>query len=212
MSAKPNRIFLLSPASCSGKRAEILSREQASFELANRLRSPGGATLGETFSFLSGLYFRGKLAYASHFAHAPNGVPKVRIITAGRGLMPPDAAVSVADLQEFASIPIDLGEPRYRGPIERDCACLAGQITGDTEVILLGSVASAKYRELLTIALAQHLRFPIDFIGRGDMSRGGLMLRCVEENRELQYSPFSGAVLRGTRPARLAPRQAKPKN
>ena len=212
MSAKPNRIFLLSPASCSGKRAEILLREQASFDLANRLRAPGGVTLREACSFLSGLYFRGKLAYASHFARAPKGVPKLLIITAGRGLMSPDEGVSVTDLRTFASIPIDLGEPRYRGPIERDCARLAGQITDGTEVILLGSVASAKYREVLTIALAQHLRFPIDFIGRGDMSRGGLMLRCVEENRELEYSPFSGAALRGTRPARLTQRQVKPKN
>jgi hypothetical protein len=64
-SAMPNRIFLLSPASCSGRRAEILLRERAAFDLAVRLRSGTGVTLGEAFSFLSGLYFRGKLAYAS---------------------------------------------------------------------------------------------------------------------------------------------------
>ena len=69
----PFRIFLLSPAHCGGKRAELLLNDRASFSLAVRLRSEAGATLGEAFSFLSGLYFRGKLAYADHFARPPEG-------------------------------------------------------------------------------------------------------------------------------------------
>ncbi|HEY6929256.1 MAG TPA: hypothetical protein VJA66_06235, partial [Thermoanaerobaculia bacterium] len=62
------RIFLLSPASCSGARARMLLRRQARFPLAERVRRPEGAPLGEVFSFLSGLYFRGKHTYAQAFA------------------------------------------------------------------------------------------------------------------------------------------------
>ena len=35
----------------------------------------GGAPIGEVFSFLSSLYFRGKLTYAQRFAAPPTGVP-----------------------------------------------------------------------------------------------------------------------------------------
>ena len=83
-----SRIFLLSPAHCGGKRAAILLNERAEFPLAQRLRSAPGVTLGEAFSFLSGLYFRGKLAYAHRFAHAPAGEPGVQVITTDRGLLP----------------------------------------------------------------------------------------------------------------------------
>ncbi len=51
--------------------------------------------------------------------------------------------------------------------------------------MLLGSVATGKYVDPLTEALGDRLRFPGDFVGRGDMSRGGLLLRCVREGREL---------------------------
>ena len=87
------RIFLLSPAHCGGKRAQILLNERATFPLAERLRSPPGVTLGEAFSFLSGLYFRGKLAYAERFARPPAGERGVQIITTDRGLLAADAAV-----------------------------------------------------------------------------------------------------------------------
>src|SRR5438132_10431681 len=53
-----HRIFLLSPANISGERAKLLLRESAAFPLAQRLQSQG-APLGEVFSFISGLYFRG---------------------------------------------------------------------------------------------------------------------------------------------------------
>ena len=45
--------------------------DRATFDLAVRLRGPGGAALGEVFSFMSGLYFRGKLAYARTFPAPP---------------------------------------------------------------------------------------------------------------------------------------------
>ncbi len=79
----------------------------------------------------------------------------------------------------------------------------------EAEVVLLGSIASAKYVDLLTAVLGPRLLFPSDFVGRGDMSRGGLMLRCVQERRELPYVPLVGAQRRGSRPARLPPLAGK---
>src|SRR5690606_20239197 len=67
MNDGPERVFLLSPAHCGGRRAQLLLNEAAEFPLAQRIRSPEGAPLGEVFSFLSGLYFRGKLTYARRF-------------------------------------------------------------------------------------------------------------------------------------------------
>ena len=75
--ADPRRIFLLSPARSDGERAKLLVRREARFDLALRLRSKAGVPLGEVYTFLSGLYFRGKLAYARSFGRAPNGVPAV---------------------------------------------------------------------------------------------------------------------------------------
>src|SRR5688572_23694223 len=95
-----HRFFLLSPASCGGKRAELVFNPAASFPLAHALRSPDGAALGEVFSFLSGLYFRGKLTYARTFASAGMN-QSVHVITTSRGLMSPDERVRLDDLHEF---------------------------------------------------------------------------------------------------------------
>jgi hypothetical protein len=173
-----NRVFLLSPANLSGVRARIIMNENAGFELAVRLRE-NGAPLGDVFAFISGLYFRGKFAYSKAF-----GIPLV--ITAGRGLLPPDTVITLGDLHEIAQIPIDLHEPRYRSTLERDALLLT-----HPEIILLGSIATPKYVEPLKNILGSRLFFPSEFAGLGDMSRGGLMLRCVREARELAYSPAS---------------------
>jgi hypothetical protein len=204
MSTATERVFLLSPASCSGRRAQLLLRDQAAFDLAVRLRNEG-LTLGQTFSFLSGLYFRGKLAYAEQFAQVANGMPKALVITAGRGLMPATAIVRRDDLVEFASVPIAPDLAAYRDPLRRDALQLADRLGPHCQVVLLGSVATAKYREVLGEILADRLYFPAAFVGRGDMSRGGLMLRCVAAAQELEYIPMAGAVLRGRRPKRLDP-------
>ncbi|HEV8123185.1 MAG TPA: hypothetical protein VGP80_03005 [Gemmatimonadales bacterium] len=196
-----SRVFLLSPAWCGGKRAALLRREAAAFPLATRLRD-GGAPLGEVFSFLSGLYFRGKLAYARQFAQATTRHPGLLIITPTRGLVEPDSPVTVGDLNEFASVNIDEDDARYSAPLQRDLErLLAGDRT--LEVVLLGSVATGKYVEVLTEGLGERLLFPVEFVGRGDMSRGGLMLRCAREGRELTYVPVAGAVRHGPRPPRL---------
>jgi hypothetical protein len=199
----PARIFLLSPAHCGGERAGLLFREGADFDLARRVRRPPGVPLGEVFSFLSGLYFRGKLAYAQAFAAPPAGLAGVYVITPNEGLRRADEPVDLARLRGFAQVDIDADDARYHHPVRRDARRLAAMLGRADEVILLGSVATGKYIDPLTDAFADHLRFPGDFVGRGDMSRGGLLLRCVRAGRELAYVPVAGAVRRGSRPARL---------
>jgi hypothetical protein len=198
------RIFLLSPAHCGGKRAAILLNENATFPLARRLRS-AGLSLGEAFSFLSGLYFRGKITYAGQFARPPAGQSGVQVITTDRGLVPSDATVGVDDLRAFGSIDIEANHPAYRIPLQRDLTRL--QQCPDVEVVLLGSVASNKYVDVLLEVFGNRLLFPVEFVGRGDMSRGGLLLRAAEAGQELTYVPVAGAVRRGRRPPKLAPRR-----
>lgn len=187
-------MFLLSPAHLGGKRATLLLREEARFPLAVRLRGPEGVALGEAFSFLSGLYFRGKLAYATRFARPPTGVAGVQVITASRGLVAADTPVSPDILRAFGSVDIRADDPRYRGPLLRDIAHLAGH--PDLELVLLGSVATGKYVDVLLDVVGERLLFPTDFAGRGDMSRGALLLRSAREGRELAYEPVAGALRR----------------
>jgi hypothetical protein len=200
----PIRIFLLSPADCSGKRARLLQGQDADHDLARRLRGRDGAALGEVFTFVSSRYFRGKLAYARAVARPPRGQAGVHVITPCDGLRTPESPLRLRDLRLYAGVPVDPDEPRYREPLLRDLRALTTAWTG-AEVVLLGSIASGKYGEVLTSVLGARLFFPSDFVGRGDMSRGGLMLRCVQERRELSYVPLLGTERRGTRPARLPP-------
>ena len=177
--------------------------ERATFPLAERLRT-SGLPLGEAFSFLSGLYFRGKLTYAARFARPPIDHPGVQIITTDRGLLEADSPVGIGDLRAFGTVDIRADAPAYRAPLERDVSRLAH--IPDLEVVLLGSVATGKYVDVLVEALGDRLLFPIEFVGRGDMSRGGLLLRAADAGRELSYEPVAGARRRGRRPPRLAPR------
>lgn len=198
----PLRIFLLSPAHCGGKRAQILLNQRAAFPLAVRLRSPAGITLGEAFSFLSGLYFRSKLAYADRFACPLAGETGVHVITTNRGLRPADATIGVRDLRGFGAVDIRADHPGYRLPLERDVRRL-GQIE-NLEMVLLGSVASGKYVDVLLEIMGERLLFPTEFVGRGDMSRGALLLRAVREDAELTYRPVAGAIRRGRRAAKVS--------
>jgi hypothetical protein len=203
---RPHRIFLLSPAHCGGKRAKLLYRDEARFELAMKLRTPQGAPLAEVFSFLSGLYFRGKIAYARAFANPPQGINAAFTITTNRGLQPVDQFVTIDDLRAMGCVPIDAEEDRYRRPLKRSLKSLAAQIGEDCQVILLGSIATGKYVDILQEILGDRLHFPADFVGRGDMSRGGLMLRCADQRQELTYIPIAGATRKGARPPKLTPR------
>ncbi len=182
-----HQIFLLSPANCAGKRAGFLLRKEARSELAQRLRSREGAPIGEIFTFMSGLYFRGKLAYASAFAKPPDGCAGVQVIVPGRGLCPAQALIDLGGLRAIARIPVDPSDRRYTRPLQRDAARLAECLHPSDAVVLLGSIATAKYLEPLKEVLGSRLRVPQEFIGRGDMSRGALMLRCAAEGRELTY-------------------------
>jgi hypothetical protein len=206
MTHRRHRVFLLSPARCGGERAQRLMRADASGDLAQRLRSDGGAPLGEVFTYLSSLYFRGKMAYTNRFADPPAGLAGGLVITANRGLLPVDLTVTVADLRGFATVDIDADDPRYRGPLERDLAQLRVLAGAATDVVLLGSVATAKYVEVIAGVLGERLLFPSSFVGRGDMSRGGLMLRSARAGEELEYVPVLGATRHGARPPRLGPR------
>ena len=202
MTLNRRRVFLLSPANAGGPRAQMALSDRAQFDLAVRLRQ-GGAPLGEVFTFISGLYFRGKIAYSQAFANPPAGVPGAAVITAGFGLIPPETPVNIEQLRAIAAIPIDAAESRYRAPLERDARLLADAAGPDCEFVLLGSVATEKYVEPLLNIFGERLLFPSDFVGRGDMSRGGLMLRSARAGMELAYVPVQGAVVRGKRPPKL---------
>jgi hypothetical protein len=202
-------IFLLSPANSGGRRAQMIMSERATFDLALRLRQ-GGAPLGEVFSFLSGLYFRGKLAYATAFASPPDPESTITgagvfVITPSAGLRSPDTVVTLDALYDFARIEVAAGNARYREPLVHSAAAVAADIGPECQVVLLGSVASPKYVDILLDIFGDRLMFPVAFVGRGDMSRGGLMLRCVSANEELIYVPIAGAVRHGQRPPKLDP-------
>lgn len=209
-SLKP-RVFLLSPANCGGNRARIVLSDRATFELAGRLRGRQGAPIGEVFSFLSGLYFRGKLTYARAFAVPPDPQSAVcgsgvLVITPSAGLRSADTLVTREALLRFAAVDVDAADARYRRPLERSAATLAHDIGPDCDVVLLGSIASPKYVDILLKFFGERLLFPAEFVGRGDMSRGGLMLRCAAAGQELTYVPVAGAVRHGQRPPKLDPR------
>jgi hypothetical protein len=199
------RVFLLSPARCDGERAKLVFRDEADFALARALREPPGAELGEVFSFLSGLYFRGKLAYANAFARPVAGRPGALVITTDRGLVSPAERVRIGDLRAFACVDIAAGDDRYVIPMRRDVEALAEWLAPGDDVVLLGSIATGKYVDVLLSILGDRLLFPAEFVGRGDMSRGGLLLRCVTDGRELAYVPVAGAVRHGAKPPKLEP-------
>lgn len=189
-----SQIFLLSPAYCAGRRAAVMLRAESPAAIAVRLRE-GTLTLGEAFSFMSGLYFRGKLTYATAFGRGPVGVAPVFIITPTRGLQSPDLQVTADLIHEFASVDISEDDARYHLPLARDVSALAERLPPTTRAVLLGSVATGKYVTLLSRILGSHLHFPPEFIGRGDMSRGGLLLRSARTSRELDYAVLRAGVV-----------------
>ena len=182
----PHRIFLISPANCTGKRAGYLLRNDGKSPLAARLRN-GGATIGEVFSLVSGLYFRGKLTYALAFADPPPGMPGVQVIVPGRGLWPHDTVIDIKEFRKIARVRVDPEVRGYTRPLVRDATSLANALHPDDTTVLLGSIATTKYLAPLAV-LGPRLQYPEEFVGRGDMSRGALMLKCAAERRELTYT------------------------
>lgn len=180
----------------------MLLRKQADFDLAVKLRQ-GQATIGEVYSFISGLYFRGKMAYVETFGIAPTGIPSALVIVPGAGLVPPATPISIEQLEAIADVPVDENNEQYRQALLRSARLVEEYAGPACHYVLLGSVASAKYTNPLLEVFGDRLLFPADFVGRGDMSRGGLMLRCARSGVELAYVPVQGAVRRGSRPPRL---------
>ena len=179
---------------------------RAQFDLAVRLREGHAAPIGDIFQFLSGLYFRGKLAYARAFAAPPPELPSgVFVITTGAGLVDADTPVTGDAIRSFAGVDISASNAAYRNPLERTARSILEEGGGDMEVVLLGSIASGKYADVLGPIFGERLLFPPAFVGRGDMSRGGLMLRAAAAGQELEYVPVAGAVRRGARPPKLTP-------
>ena len=201
-----SRVFLLSPAKSSGKRADLLLNPRAGFALARRLHRGESAPISEIFTFLSGLYFRGKMAYARTFAQPPRGLPGILVITTNRGLIDAETPVTLDDLRAFSGVDIDHLDSRYRAPLEQSARQLAAKLPKRSDVILLGSIGTRKYVDVLIKALGERLNFPLEFVGRGDMSRGGLLLRHAANGRELEYASVIGSVRHGKRPPRLEPR------
>lgn len=186
----PGKIFLLSPASLNGERARQLLSPTARSETACKLRSPEGAHLEEVFTFVSSLYFRGKLTYARHFAAPPSGFPPeggVLVITPGFGLVPPDWTIDRERAEILRTTPIDLKCPGYVEPMRRHLQALRDHIPAATPVVLLGSIATGKYVDLLEPVFGERLLFPGIFAGTGDMRRGSLLLRAAREGEELDY-------------------------
>ena len=197
MALMASRVFLLSPANCRGLRAQQLLSPKASFAVATRLRGEG-VPIGELFAHMSGLYFRGKITYARQFGQA-------YVITPDEGLVPAERTVSAPVLVRYGHADIDVENPAYRLPLERSARNLEAACAPDAQFVLLGSVASEKYVQILAAVFGERLVFPSVFVGRGDMSRGGVLLRAAAAGRELEYIAVVGAVRRGSRPPKLQP-------
>src|SRR5437773_9113981 len=197
-----SRIFLLSPANVAGIRAGLVMDEKGDSEMAKRLRQDG-VPLGQLFSFMSGLYFRGKLAYARAFAAAPRDLDGAFVITASGGLVPPGMLVTLQRLREISAGSVDPADARYRVPVDRAAQVLSEAVGLHCEIVLLGSIATPKYVDPLLDIFGGRLVFPAEFVGRGDMSRGGLMLRCVESSKQLTYIPVLEATRHGRKPPKL---------
>src|SRR5262249_50139684 len=156
-------------------------------EAARLYRSPDGVPVAVAFAFMSALYFRGKITYSAHFAQPPRslGGYGIYVITPGFGLVPPDWCITEERMRVLQGTSVDTRDRASAPALQRDAESLACRLGPRAQVVLLGSVATGKYVDILWPIFGNRLRFPAVFAGLGDMSRGGLLLRAVRENREL---------------------------
>ena len=176
---RPRRILLLSPARLDGVRGRWLRSTRARGATARRLREEG-LEIGEAFAFVSGLYFRGKLAYARRFAVAPG---EALVIAPGYGLVALDWRLDPTRLSRMHRVGVDLRRRSYREPLAAGAAALDAE-----RVVLLGSLATGKYLDVLSPILGDRLSFPRSFVGTGDMRRGSMLLRAAASGEELDYA------------------------
>lgn len=92
--------------------------------LHRRLRNEG-VLLGDLFPFISGLSFRGKLAYACAFARSPNDLAGAYVITACGGLIPPEKRVTLEQMREICIGDVDPANVCYCRPLTRDLHILS---------------------------------------------------------------------------------------
>lgn len=208
------RVFLLSPATLAGERARQLTAPTARFDTARRYRSAEGVPIEEAFTFMSSLYFRGKIAYARRFARPPSALAEVEaegifVITPGFGLVPPEWPLTVERMETLKRTPVDVGCRAYVEALEADAATLAAAVGDEGLVVLLGSIATGKYVDVLLPVFGERLVFPKSFVGRGDMSRGALLLRAARSGEELEYGTLD-LPRRGPRAAPVSARRASP--
>lgn len=184
---------MLSPADLNGVRARQFLSPSARARAAVTFRSGDGVPIADAFTFISGLYFRGKFAYARRFAAPPASWEDegIYVIAPGFGLVPPSWPLDKIRLRRLRRTPVDLRSRAYRRPLQEQAARLAEKFQENTSVILLGSIATGKYVELLRPIFGNRLLVPRAFWGLGDMSRGALMLRAVRSGEELEYLPFT---------------------
>src|SRR5262245_56661293 len=195
MSSFPPRIFLLSPARLDGKRAHLLFHPVTMFPVARALHSTAGAPIGEVFTFLSGLYFRGKLAYAEAFARPPQGLNSgVFVITPNRGLLAPSVRMTVDDLARLAKTDIDPSARKFRKPLQQDAKALVQALGPRGQPVLLGSIVPANSVVVLFSAFRQELLFPPSSVGRGTRSRGASMLAALDPHANPATVPVPAAI------------------
>jgi hypothetical protein len=163
--------------------------------------------LGDVFSFVSGLYFRGKMTYARAFGQPPPDLEGGLVISPSEGLRSLDELVTLDRLLEWAKVPIDVGNRRFTAPHVEHAEILERAHGCETRFVLLGSVATDKYVRPLAKVFGDHLLFPPAFVGRGDMSRGALLLRAARAQAELDYAPIEGAHRHGPRAPSIARRR-----
>ncbi len=198
-------MFLLSPARCSGERAALLVASKRS-ELGARLHAQEAA-IGDVFAWLSALYFRGKLVYARRFGAAAAAVPGALVMAPGLGLRAPETRISAPTLRAMGEVEVE--SAAFVQPLLRDARLVDRACGPAARIVLLGSIATGKYAGTLLDVFGERLLFPETFVGRGDMSRGGLLLRAARSGEELAYRPIAGASLHGARPPKL-PRLRRP--
>jgi hypothetical protein len=183
VSTGPATVFLLSPARCGGERAAQLVSSRRS-ELGRRLHAEQ-TSIGEVFAWLSALYFRGKLAYALRFGAEDGPVPGALVMTPGLGLRAAQTRLSIPMFRAMGDVEIE--SAAFVQPLLRDARLVERACGEDARIVLLGSIATGKYLDTLLGVFGERLLFPETFVGRGDMSRGGLLLRAARSGEELAY-------------------------